>query len=140
MAYELRWIVENHLLLVDMNGAITVEEADLITHHTYRVMEDAPGDNMIHVVNNVAEATIGSQHIAYAKLNPPKTTRGGWVIIVGDQKLVSLAIQLILRLLDSQMKYLSSIDEAIAFIAARDIAVQQGLKSEPTWQLQQPIA
>ncbi len=127
MPYTLRWIAEDHLLLVDANGAISVEEADAMIHEGYRMMENAGGDHMVHIITSVHTVSLAEMPLAYGKIRPPRSERTGWVVISGEQKIVAFAIQLVVRLTDVQMKYVSTVDEAVTFIAERDINVQRKL-------------
>lgn len=131
MPYHMRWIVENHLLHVEITGAVSFQEAQALSVDSYNALETAKASGMVHAIIDVTHAKLAEPPLVYSQLNPSRNDHIGWVVIVGDQKLVAFAIQLIVRLLNVQMKHLKTVDEALTFVAERDIHVQRGLKNHP---------
>jgi len=132
MAYDVSWIIENHVLYIHYQGKVSLDDIRQSTRQVVdwveAVYEQNPENTVIGVVD-LTEANL-NQILWTTTLNiivkqvkdviDPRITRlkTGFVALITDSERARTVISLLLRLFSQPLTTIASLDEALTVIAS----------------------
>lgn len=120
MPVQLNWYIPERVLVAQYSGDVSRE--DIITQYQKGIeMCDSVVSSYVHMIVDLSDVKSFPKTISdYKGTFGDKAKNAGWVVLVGDNKVVRLLSSVVTNLMKVNFAYVQSIDEAIAFISQRD--------------------
>lgn len=120
MPVEIRWYMPESVLLARYYGDITPD--DIYKQYTIGIeMIEAVDTPLVHLIVDTTEVQSFPQNIMeFKSLLGDKAQNAGWVVLVGDNKLIRFLTNIISGMMKLHITYVSTVDEALKFVIDRD--------------------
>ena len=121
MSYTIKWIIEDYVFYVDVNGDSSIEDMTEVNNIAIKMMESSPAERLhliIDSTNSKKEPSIFAQNKILTSLVHKKC---GWVVDVTNNNVLMGALNKGIALL-KHLSYQSadSIEDALQFLKSQD--------------------
>jgi len=122
MPIENRWYIPRKVLHRRFYGKVTLDEIqDNITEAHSMVESGIP---LVHTLDDVQDVTAYPNLTDLTKgIKSIKSDKEGWHIIVGAKDITRFIGSVVIQLTDKRYQMIDTIDEALAFLAEQDEAI-----------------
>jgi hypothetical protein len=124
MSYQITWSIPHRVVMLTQFGPVSAQEAELAAQQVYEAMDSEP-TAPIHFLVDARNASMSDKLWNYAQLKFKRHTRSGFIIVIGDSRLIGLFIALISKTLNLHIHYQSTPDAALQFLQERDAMVAE---------------
>ncbi len=122
MGYEISWILEEQVVHIQYKDKVTSEELRKSNYMAKHFLMNGDDGNVMHVVVDIADAISFPTDLKNLEdlLVSQNSTKGGWVILVGGNRLARLLTATLSQLTQIQFRAAPTIEDGLAFLAQRD--------------------
>lgn len=123
MPVTIDWYIENHILLTTYAGDVTIEDIKQQYEEGIALSEsvDTP---LVHLIVELNDLTSFPKRIAdYKSVAGEKARNSGWVVLVGDNKMIRFIASIVSQFMKTRYTYVSTREEALSYIQERDPSV-----------------
>jgi hypothetical protein len=120
MPVQINWYIPERVLLATYSGDVSRE--DILKQYQDGIkLCDSVSSPCVHMIVDLADMTSFPKTISdYKGTFGEKARNAGWVVLVGDNKIVRLLSSVVTNLMKLNFAYVRTLDEAIQFISQRD--------------------
>lgn len=120
MPVEVRWYVQNHVLLARYYGNVTPD--DIVNQYTVGFeMCESVDTVLVHLIADISEVQSFPKTVMdYKGRFGEKAKNAGWVILVGENRMIRFLSTVVTNLMKLRFSYVNTLGEALEFISARD--------------------
>ncbi len=129
MAYEIIWQIPECMIYTRLEGKILPAEVGRIALESYDLIASSP--HLVHMVVDATNGSISGSIRDYASLTFKRASNTGWSIIIGNDRIGGLLLSLFARAVGVSFVYKSSLEEALEFLAERDLQVKAFVETRP---------
>lgn len=120
MTVEIEWYIPEHILLARYSGDVVPNDIRYQYEEGIKLSE-AADTSLVHLIATMDNVTSFPKTISeYRGTFGEKARNAGWVILVGDNKLIRFLGTIVSNLMRLRFTYVNSVDQALDYILARD--------------------
>lgn len=122
MGYEISWILEERVVHVQFQDAVTSEQLHKANYMTKHYLSNGDDANVMHVIIDISNAIKFPTDLKDLEdlLLSHKNPGTGWVILVGGNRLARLLTATLSQITQVQFRAAPTIEDGLAFLAQRD--------------------
>ena len=123
MPVTIDWYIENHVLLVIYSGDVTID--DIRQQYEKGIaLSESVNTPMVHLIVELDNLQSFPKRIAdYKSVAGEKAKNSGWVILVGENKMIRFIASIVSNVMKTRYTYVSTREDALAYIQERDSSV-----------------
>jgi len=125
--FRIDWLVEQHLVYINVHGTTTVEDLRAYDEYALRVLDESPHP-LVHTIYDYSQEQIVPPLQETVKMKAGKHPNVGWVIFVNMQDIMTRFIDIMTRFILStasqvfrlRFRSFKTLEEALEFIQSVD--------------------
>ena len=120
MPVQINWYIPERILLAQYSGDVSRE--DILTQYQEGIaLCHSVSSPYVHMIVDLNGVSSFPKSISdYKGTFGEKARNAGWVVLIGDNKIIRLLSSVVTNLMKLNFAYVNSLDEAITFISQRD--------------------
>jgi hypothetical protein len=120
MPFRIDWLVEQHLVYINVHGVTTVDDLQAYDEYALRVLDNSPHP-LVHTIYDYTHAQIVPPLQATVKMKAGKHPNVGWVIFVNMQDIMTrFILSTASQVFRLRFRSFKTLEEALDFIQAVD--------------------
>lgn len=120
MPFRIDWLVEQHLVYINVHGTTTVEDLRNYDDYALRVLDESPHP-LVHTIYDYSQAQIVPPLQETVKMKAGKHPNVGWVIFVNMQDIMTrFILSTASQVFRLRFRSFKTLEEALEFIQSVD--------------------
>jgi hypothetical protein len=124
MAYELSWVVPSRIMLIKLEGEVSIEEMTQMIDETHAHVNS--GQAPVHIL--IDAANLHNKPVNFQQINQISTSMAnpstGWWVLVNAGKMVGFTASVLSKLVGVKLKTAATIKEARTILERVDLTLE----------------
>lgn len=129
MPHTLTTLVEGRLVYTELTGTISVAEVQQVSDKLLTILDALAGKHPVHVIINTVDVSISESIFRYTRIRTRKHPQSGWVIIVGESRLIGMFLGLYQKITQNTLVYCATPARALELLTPRDMAIANAIEA-----------
>ena len=123
MPVEIKWYIPEHVLYARYSGEVSIDDIRRQYEEGIDLCHSVE-TSLVHMIVEFDNVTSFPKSLSdYKGAFGEKARNAGWVIVVGDNRMIRFLSTVVSNLMKLRFTYVNSSDEAIEYLVARDSAL-----------------